>query len=225
MKRLVIVAGLFFVFVLTACGAVDPRKEADAYQTRSQADQQAANNEQQRQFNADQHSYDMQFNQIILTIKQQTMNAWIFAKRLMIWSLGIWGSLAIAATLASLAIGFGIASVGKGRAVAQAEAFKAQQMLPDPVTGLFPLLRHVHGSKFAMHNPNTGSVLMLDENNPADARLIHALQITQATYLEAKYVANSKDPAGAAMINPPVLSSHTKEITIGSEISPVEDER
>lgn len=220
MKRNIVLFMMLFIAVsISACTSYDPKAEADAYATRSQSDQRAANNEQQRQFNNDNHANDMKFKEIALNIANQLQQQWVFAKRAMIYSLGISGSCAIFIAMLSLGVGVAIYSIRNGAAKARAAEVKANLIYADPQTGLFPILiTHVHGSKYAAYLPNVQGVLMLDEKNEADRQMIATMGVTQTTAVLANAAKNAKEPDAIAMIQAPIVYARDDSIEIGAEI-------
>jgi hypothetical protein len=57
-----------------------------------------------------------------------------------------------------------------------------------------------------LHNPNTGSVIMLDVSNAAGRQLITTAGLTQLAGVIAQEAAKSQDPAGVSVIRPPVVN-------------------
>jgi hypothetical protein len=197
---------LLFLLFVTAC-APDPRKEAESYRIKSEADQNAITQEQNRRHAEELHNLQMQQ----LSMDQENREAWQGQWQIA-GSRAIWlGSLTII-----LAICFSIIVItrvttktiqGVGAALVRRADVSANLIKLDRVTRQFPLLvQHVHGSKFAIHNANTGSVTMLDTANAADRQLITTAGLTQLAGVIAQEAAKSQDPAGVSVIRPPVVN-------------------
>lgn len=189
-------AKIFIIFlcaiVLSAC-APDPRREASAFEKRTQAEQEALNQQQAREHAAALNDIDIQDAQDTQTIKSAILNSPLVVDAFI---------LAMVMIVISIGMGSGYAIVGTGRAVAISAEFKANQVRLDPVTRQFPLLRQIHGTRWAIENPNTGQVLMLDEKNEPDRMLIAAMAAVQHTGVLAQSASKSHDAAGVSIIQP-----------------------
>ena len=64
---------------------------------------------------------------------------------------------------------------GMGKALVQFAEVRSSLGHMDRGTRTFPMLRHAHGTRWALAVPSTGSVLMLDEKHEPDRMLIAAL--------------------------------------------------
>lgn len=197
---------LLFLLTLPAC-APDPRKDAEAYKIRLEADQSVLTEEQNRQHAQELH--DLQMQQ--LTMDQEDRKAWQGQWQLA-GSRAIWlGSITII-----LALCFSVLVItrvttktirGVGAALVRKADVSANLVKLDRATRQFPLLvQHVHGTRFAVHNPNTGSVIMLDMASAADRQLISTAGLTQLAGVIAQEAARSQDPAGVSVIRPPVVN-------------------
>jgi hypothetical protein len=197
---------ILLLLTLTAC-APDPRREAEAYQIKLEADQAAITQEQNRQHTEQLH--DLQIQQ--LAMDQENQKAWQGQWQIA-GSRAIWlGSITII-----LAVCFSIIVItrittktiqGVGAALVRRADVSANLIKLDRVTRQFPLfVQHVHGDKYALHNPNTGSVIMLDVANEADRQLITTAGLTQLAGVIAQEAAKSQDPAGVSVMRPPVVS-------------------
>lgn len=214
MKRLALAAVL--LLILTSCQTYDPRKDADAYATRRAADQNALNQEQTRQQSQDLHELEVTRQNLEIEQKQATAKQWVNAKRIIITAFGWSAGIGIFVAVLMTAVSYSLSTYGVARATMQGAELRANLIYADPATGLFPMLRHVHGNKYYLANGSTGSILQLDVTQPADRQLIAAYQVIAATGVLANASAESKDPAGVALINPPIVHTQTEEITLGS---------
>lgn len=184
--------------MLISC-APDPRKEAQAFQIREQAEQDALNQAQNRVHAEQLHQVELQRQQ---AIAQENIAAW----QRSIKYISVFGVISVCAMLLALTVSFSYGSFRFTMAKARAADVRANLILLDPVTRQFPLfIQHVHGAKYALHNPNTGSVIMLDVSNPADRQLIAAAGATQIAGAIAQEAAKSDDPAGVSIIRPPII--------------------
>jgi hypothetical protein len=184
--------------MLISC-APDPRKEAQATQIREQAEQDALNQAQRRAHDEQLHQIELQRQQ---AIAQESIAAW---KR-SIKYISVFGVIATCIMLLALAALFSYGSFRFAIARARLADVRANLIYLDPATRQFPLfIHHVHGTKYAFHNPNTGSVLMLDEKNSVDRQLITAAGATQIAGAVAQEASKSNDPAGVSIIKPPII--------------------
>lgn len=206
MKRLLPI--MFLLLLITAC-APDPRKEAEAYRIREQAEQDALNQEMNRA-----HAEDM--HQIELEQHRATAAEWHAGLNTMI-RFGFWfGTFGLCMVLVAFSVSLSWSSVGLAQAAAHSAMVKANLIHLDQATRQFPLfIQHVHGTKFALHNPNLGSVLMLDETNPADRQLIATAGATQIAGAIAQEARQSADPAGIAIMQPPIVQLQDGSLYIG----------
>ena len=208
---------LLLIFV-NAC-APDPRKEAEAYKTRIEADQNALNSQQNRQQKADLHAVQVEALKVEQGHKEATAAQWREGLNKMIHYGFIFATISLCVSLLALTFSFSYSSVGMAKATVRAMDVRANQIMLDRVTRQFPLfIQHVHGDKYALHNPNAGSVVMLDVSNPADRQLIATSGATQIAGVIAQEASRSADPAGVAIIQPPIVDVEDGSITIGRDI-------
>jgi hypothetical protein len=217
LNKIILITFTLTLICLAASCAPDPRKDAAAYATRSQADQEAADAEQARLIQQQLHDQQMQQLELQQEIRVKNKQNSIFARAMFIWTVAIFGCLALATVLIYSARSYAIASVGVAKATAQAAMVRANCIQLDPVTRQYPLfLQHVHGSKYVLINANVNSVLMLDLAHEPDRQMISTAGLTQVAGVLAAEAAKSQDPAGMAMINPPIVHSQSADLTLGS---------
>jgi hypothetical protein len=214
-KRFILPA-LVITFLLASCGAPDPRKEAAAYAARVAADQQAADSEQARQQSADLHAAEMQRIQT----EQEKSDALAAQWEKTVNGIYLWGGrflvVAICVCLLALAAGISYTSIGTSQAIVRAANVRANLVQLNPATRQFPLLiQHVHGNRYALINPNTDSVRMLDLDNAPDRQMIAAAGVTQLAGVLASEAARSSDPAGMAMISPQIINATENGLEVG----------
>ncbi|HLE91807.1 MAG TPA: hypothetical protein VI753_11715, partial [Anaerolineales bacterium] len=131
----------------------------------------------------------------------------------------IFATISLCVSLLALTFSFSYSSVGMAKATVRAMDVRANQIMLDRVTRQFPLfIQHVHGDKYALHNPNAGSVVMLDVSNPADRQMIATSGATQIAGVIAQEASRSADPAGVAIIQPPIVNVKDELLTVGKDI-------
>jgi len=176
------------VFILAGC-APDPRDEAEAYAIQEQANQDAADREQERQQEQDLHQLRRAAWQRFYTV------------------LGIAGSVAVSVSLVGLGIGIAIAAVYSGRAAGRAVEVRANLIPLAETTRQFPLFVQNKGrGLFTAYNPNTGAIIPLHIARREDRQLITASGAVQIAGAIAREARLSNDPAGIAIINPPLVT-------------------
>jgi hypothetical protein len=211
-----IIFAISLIIVLSSCQP-DPRKEADAYATRLEADQQAMNDEQARQQSDELHQLELQRLQNEQQIREETQRQWTIARQRIISVFGWVASISLVIVGLCVAVAFGRASIGISNVMVESKRMRANLIYPDPVTGLFPHMRHVHGDRFYIFDGNSHSVMKLDEPKAPNSQMISALQVTSVAGVLARSAERSEDPAGMAMITPPVVSVKNKELTLGAD--------
>jgi len=216
MKRLIL---LLFLFVMMTACAPDPRKEAEAYTTKIQADQAALDAQQNRthieglyQFQIQQLAMDEQDRKAWQVQWQLAMNRAIWLGSLTIIICACFAIISVTRTTNKTIAGIGTALIR--RADVAANLIKL-----DKITRQFPLfIQHVHGDKYVLHNPNVGSVVMLDTNKEPDRQLIATAGATQIAGVIAQEARQSTDPAGVAIIQPPIVNVKDEILTVGKDI-------
>jgi len=210
-KSIVLLSLLLFV---TACGP-DPRKEAQAYQIQSQADQDALTSAQARQHAEDLHTIQVQQARLEEQHREATAQEWRAGLNKMIKFGFTSATVGLCVFLLALAYSFSYSSIGMAKAATRAADVRANLIMLDPGTRQFPLfVQHIHGNRFALHNPNVGSVIMLDMSNPADRQLIATAGATQLAGVIAQEASHSTDPAGVSIIQPTIVNVRDELITI-----------
>lgn len=207
---------LISLALLASC-APDPRKNAEAYRIRSTADEQAANEAQARKQSEDLHNMELQ-----RLAEEQARRDETHAKKVAalnaIWStFKIAGSISLVLLLFAVTASISRATYGLANASVIAAEFHANLIALDPATRQFPLLRQVHGNHYALHNPNTGSVLMLNAAREEDRQLITAMGATQLAGAIAYEARQSSDPAGMVMMSPPMIHAQENGLVIGDD--------
>jgi len=215
MKRILI---LVMLWILMSGCTPDPRKQAQAFEIQSKAEQDALNNEMDRQHAEELHDIQVQELQLEEQHREATAKEWRAGLNKMIHYGFIFGTIGVCVSLLALAYSFSRGAIGVANATARMAEMRANLIYLDATTRQFPLFQHVHGERFAMHNPNDGSVVMLDMSNPADRQKIATSGATQIAGVIAQEARQSNDPAGVAIINPPVIEVQADGVTIGRDI-------
>lgn len=183
-----------FVLLLAACAA-DPRDAAQADVMRLRANQDALDRQQARLLSAALAALRAQ--------EEQAISAARIEARAMLWR---WAGRAGTVFLLALALGGAWAAVGAGRAASRLVELRARLIPLSGETFQYPLIiQYIGQGRYSLTNPNTGQTLRLDTRNAPDRQLIAAVGATQIAGLLAMRAAKSKDPAGVAIIRPPVI--------------------
>lgn len=208
-KKLLVL--LLAIFMLSAC-APDPRKEAQAFAIESEAQQKALDQEQARTQDEELHNIVVQQEEVELQKERANAAVWVRIADTFITSL-------IALLLVGLtAVVYEVSRTAKGigNAMVIAAETRANLIPLNPTTRQYPLfIKHVSGHRFAVHNPNTGSVILLDERNEADRQMIASVAQVQVSGVLASEARQSNDPAGMAMIRPPMIDVKADGMWIG----------
>jgi hypothetical protein len=108
--------------------------------------------------------------------------------------------------IASSGIGISFLTIGAGIATAQRNLSQPIQIRLDPVTRQFPLLiTKIKDGAYSLSNPNTDSITMLYERNPADMMMIQAMSATQHDGALAYQARMSHKPGEIAAIESPQI--------------------
>lgn len=215
MQLIRLTLGVMALLILSACGA-DPRRDADAYATRTQANEQARNEAQERRITQDLHEAEMQ-KVAAEQARRDALQPWRISAGQWAWtSIKIFGSVSLAVGLLAIGFAFARTSYGISNVAIEAASVRANLIPLDRVTRQFPLVRQVHGNRIALQNPNTGSLIMLDVPRDEDRQLITAMGATQLAGVIAQEARQSSDPAGLAMMNTPMVHAQEDGLYIGS---------
>lgn len=193
------------MLLLTGCND-DPRKEAIAEKTRIEANQSALDAEQARaikQQEADANQVRTEWWNAVWASGLENAKA---GMRILVNVTSWMMTISICVVLVSFALTMKDTMRGIGQAAVVKAEVTANLIHLDKETGTYPMLRQVHGTRWALAVPNTGMVLMLDEKHEPDRQLVAAFAQACATGLIARQAGKGKaDAAGMAMINPTVI--------------------
>lgn len=218
MKQLArLTLGLIALLLLTACG-VDPRKEAEAFRIKQETFVNNADAEVQRAH--EQQMNDLRIRQLAEEqARRDEAHAQRVASAKAMWTtVKIFGSISLAVAMLATAFFYTRTTYGLSLVAIEAAQVRANLIPLDRVTRQFPLLRQVHGSRYVLHNPNTGAVVMLDTSRDEDRQMIAAMGMTQLAGAIAHEARQSSDPAGLAMMNPAMTNAMTDRLIVGNQI-------
>jgi len=202
MNRVLIVS--FLLVVLLAACAPDPRKEAEAFATRTEAEQSALNQEQAREQKAELHRIEMEKKQARLQELNDGFNRFI---RVMFFCTIVFAVVFMFYSTRSAIESFNKVTVGLAEAAAHRAMVRANLIALDPQTRQFPiLLQHVGKGVFSATNFNTNSTLLLDTRNEPDRQMISAMGAVQYAGALAQEAAKADDPTGVSIIQTPVIN-------------------
>jgi len=183
---------------LSAC-APNPVDIADGIRIQEEAAQDALNQEQLREQRAIEHAQKMKNEQAAALEWQGALRGWILVGK-------IFGGTALVFLLLGAGVGGSIAIVGAGQGISAAAKLKANLIYMDPATGTFPqFVFHVHGSKYALADPNTHSSILLDMNNPADKQSIINAGYIAALGVQSRHARTSLHEGDVASVPTPEI--------------------
>jgi hypothetical protein len=220
MKRYMIL--ILLLVVLTAC-APDPRKEAQAFAIRTQAEQDALNADAQRQHAQEVHDIQVQQLELEEQHREATAQEWRNGLNRMLY----YGFYVATAALCfmifmgarSMTKSFAEMTEGISAAIVRAADVKANTIRLDPVTRQFPVyLQYLGAGRFSAVNFNTNSVLMLDTRNDPDRQMIAAMGAVQYAGALAREARQSEDPTGVALIQAPIVDVKDELLSLGKDL-------
>lgn len=216
--RIIIALVGLLAFFMSAC-APDPRREADAYKTRVQADALAAAQAEQVWAQTNTDSIKNQHDQIAIQNEKAAQDQWQATTKQVIYWSGLALTIALVLSLTTTAIGFSWAVVGTGKALAHAAEVRSNMIHLDRVTRQFPLLlQYVSHGKFSLTNMNNGQTLLLDTRNEADRQMISAASMVQVAGVIASEARKSSDPAAIAIMQPPAIDAKDNDLKVGLDL-------
>ena len=189
------------IFIIAVCAlmlascAPDPRRDASAFATRQQAETQAEAARQELAQDAEAHALFM--------ARVQEVSAWISTLMMTVIIATMFFAMV---ALTSTGIGVSLVTISAGIATAQRNLSMPNQIRLDPVTRQYPLLiTKIKDGQYTLSNPNTDSVTMLYERNPADMMMIQAMGATQHAGALAHEARMSHRPGEVAAITGPQI--------------------
>jgi hypothetical protein len=203
MKRFIFLV-VFLMLILSACGA-DPRKEADAYETRSQADQAAATAEQERRFATERHAYDMAQEAYWQQVYLSTTETAKRVANVTVWLAGFAIAVGLSGLILSLAWTAHNTTRGLGEAAVRAAIVKANLIYLDKNTGHFPVFLYEGHGRGQLVNANVNGALPMDTRHEPDRQMIANSGAILVASMVAREAAKSQDPAGVSVIRPQTI--------------------
>ncbi len=194
------------VFFLSACELDNPRADADAYQTRLLAEVAAT---------ATAQATEIERQNALIDLENRRARQ---ADLQLAWQRLIYTSGLVAIPVAGyVLIFFGKTVVGTVQGLGEAAVLTAQTHAAlihlDEKTRTFPLVQHIHGERFLLHDPNTGSTTTLDMNNPADRQLIASSGAVRLAGVVAREARQAEDPTGVSIAtNVPIVGAEAAQI-------------
>lgn len=219
MRKVMVLLSL--LFLISAC-APDPRKEAQALEIRSRAEQEALNQEQARQQSAELHVVALEEAQLEAGHEAATAQEWRNGLNRSIRVMFFFGIIYAAVFMfygtRSMIVSFDIASRGLAKAAARSAMVRANLVYLDPKTRQFPiLLQYLGKGRYSLANANADDVMMLDTRIEPDRQMIATSGLTQLAGAVAQEAVKSSDPAGIAVMQLPMVSARDEMVTVGDE--------
>lgn len=220
MKNILIL--ILVLMALTAC-APDPRRSAQAYQIRIQADIDAANAQQMREYQQQVNAIQAQALRVDEANQEATAQNWHNALNMTlrygayVMTAAVCFILFMAAR--SIATSIATATEGLSKAVVSAADVRAHLIRLDPVTRQYPVyLQYLGQGKFSAVNLNVNAVLMLDTRNEPDRQMIAAMGATQYAGALAHEARQAQDPTGVTMLQTPIIDAKSELLSIGRDL-------
>jgi hypothetical protein len=213
-KRMMGPFALFLiVFTLSACNLDNPRADSEAYQTRILAEVAATATAQATEIERQNAMLDLENRQA----RQAELQ---LATQRLIYVSGLVAIPVVGFVLIFLGKTTVTTAQGLGDAVVLAAQTRAALIHLDEKTRTFPLLQHVHGERFLVHDPNTGGTTMLDMKNPADRQLIATSGAVRLAGVVAREARQADDPTGVSIAtNVPIIGADAAQIIDLQEIT------
>jgi hypothetical protein len=191
--------------VISAC-TPDPRKEAQAYATRSEADQSALTQTQQRQQSQDLHAIEMQQKQLEQQKREATKLEWIAAAKRIINAGGYVMAVCVGVIIIYATITIKNTMIGIGNATVMKAEITANLIHLD-TNGQFPaLIQRMGGGKWSLTDLNTKTTMLLDVRNNPDAQLVAGAIAIRHDVALAHEARLSKDSGeNIVTITPPII--------------------
>jgi hypothetical protein len=211
---------LFLIaFTLSACNLDNPRAEADGYETRILAEVAAT---------ATAQATEIERQNAMINLENRHARQ---AELQLAWQrlIRITGLIAIPVC------GYLLVYLGKfGAKTAEgllaatvlAAETRATLIYLDEKTRTFPLLQHIHGERYLVHDPNTGGTSVLDMNNPVDRQLIASNGAVRLAGVVAREARQAEDATGVSLAtNVPVIDAAeiNDQLVVGSDVAKIID--
>jgi hypothetical protein len=216
MKRVLLI--LAAVIVISGC-APDPRKEAQAYQIKEQADQDAANQELNRKHAEELQTINLQNLELEQAHREAVKAEWRAGLNKMIHYGFNVATIAVCILILAVAVAFSYGSIGTTKAIIRAAEVRANLIYLDPITREYPaFLQYIGHGKFSLTDLNKKVTLLLDTRNEPDRQMIATSGVVRLAGVIASEASKSNDPAGVSIIQPTVIDVQDESLTVGRDI-------
>ena len=197
-------SGFMIVLLMSSC-APDPRREAQAFQIREQAEQDALNQEQNRIQDEQLHQFQLQQLAVEQAHREATAAEWRAGLNYLIrWSFTV-GTFAVAVLIVVFGMALSVGALGIGQATAQAANLKARLIYLDPATGQFPMITYSGNGHYTLTDPNTKYTIYLDSRNESDAQLIAGALAIRQIGVQTRNAGRTDDAASVSQVQPMII--------------------
>lgn len=201
--------------LVSGCGP-DPRREAEAYATRAEADRQTALTEQQMEQADELHALEVERQQLENDHKAATAATYRSAMKFFIFVTLVIAALAVAYSTFITAKSYRNMAQGFADAFVTRAQFRAHWIPLDATTRQYPLyLQYLEKGRFALVNPNVNSVTILDSRSEPDRQMIASVSGVQIAGVIAQEARKSADPAAVSIMRPTVVDAQEGGLLTG----------
>lgn len=205
MKLCIIIFSIAILAGLTACQP-DPRKQAQALEIQSKAEQEALNAAQTREQSEAANAIYLQELALQQQHREAAAQEWEVGLNNMIRYGFIFATIGVCISLLAVAISFSQASLGLAKATVRLADVRANLIYLDRTTRQFPaFLQYIGGGKYSLTDINDGSTLFLDTRNEADRQKIQGAMNARYAGVIAEKAQNADDAASLAVIRSPII--------------------
>ena len=210
---------LFFLslFLLSACTLDNPRADADAYKTRILAEVAATATAQAVEIERQNALIDLENRRARQADVQLIWQRFIYTTGLV--TIPVVGYVVIYLGKATVSTAQGL-----GEAVVLAAQTKAALIHLDEKTRSFPLVQHIHGERYLLHDPNSGGTSVLDMSNAVDRQLIASSGAVRLAGVVAQEAKEANDPTGVSLATKvPVIDAAETEgqLVVGNDVAKI----
>ena len=207
------------VLVLSACNLDNPRADADAYETRILAEVAATATTQAIEIERQNAMIDLENRHAFQAELQFAWQRLIYVTGLVAIPVVSFVLIFLGKTTVSTVQGLGEATV----LIAQT---RAALIHLDEKTRTFPLVQHIRGDRYLLHDPNTGGTSVLDMNSPVDRQLIASSGAVRLAGAVAREARQAEDATGVSLAtNVPIIDAAETEgqLVVGSDVAKIID--
>lgn len=205
MKLWIIIFSVAILAGLTACQP-DPRKQAQALEIQSKAEQEALNAAQTREQSEAANAIYLQELALQQQHREVAALEWEAGLNNMIRYGFIFATIGVCISLLAVAVSFSQASLGIAKATVRLADVRANLIYLDRTTRQFPaFLQYIGNGKYSLTDINDGSTLFLDTRNEADRQKIQGAMNARYAGVIAEKAQKADDAAGLAVIRSPII--------------------